>query len=247
MVHTPLLHVSHHKQLLPMSWISFDQDYYIKIRFDQDEYRLLMTDLRHVWFDNGDRASIIQRANDFRLQIQTDQQFRVLLNSIRPCFDEPSRCRIALEGKKLILSYESDTQGFASFSWAFHGILLESRLNTDADWLDGPTVLYHHFILPLLNVTQNKDLMSSATIGQPSAPTTTAAPQLLQQLSLAAELQMEDQVQECSEDHTPSTSEETAIKLEEAEPKIPDTRKRRADLEQLLEKKKEKQRRRRLF
>lgn len=78
---------------------AFTDPLYIKALFDQDEYRILVTNLRYVWFEHGDAASITKTASSHRLEITSDKQIKILISSIQRCFLHPENCEFVLSEK----------------------------------------------------------------------------------------------------------------------------------------------------
>ncbi|SAM07483.1 hypothetical protein [Absidia glauca] len=172
-----LLSIDDNASLLTIPWTRFDNNIssdksdnaftdplYIKTLFDQDVYRILVTNLRYVWFERGDAASITKTASSHRLEITSDEQVKILMCSLQRCFLQPDNCDFVVSEKgQLLIEYKETNQGFTSLSWTFHCSPLETALVGNANnkaLLDGPTVLYTHFISPLVAVTNSQWLDS---------------------------------------------------------------------------------------
>ncbi|KAI8085132.1 uncharacterized protein BX664DRAFT_338594 [Halteromyces radiatus] len=186
-----LLNVTHHTKLLNIPWVILDTNIeghaldgpiYVKAIFDIDEYRILATNLRYTWFEYGNSSTIIKRATEYRMDIESDDQIRDLLVSLQSCFHQSENCKIRLsESGQLVIIYKDISKGFTSLSWTFDCSLLEMNfLHENASFLDGPTVLYTHFIAPLVSITQSNWLNQKNTMdhrrSKSPSPTSSSLP-----------------------------------------------------------------------
>ncbi|KAI8343044.1 hypothetical protein BC941DRAFT_410289 [Chlamydoabsidia padenii] len=167
-----LLSIDDHTKLLTIPWTRFDNTIstintgdsnitgplYIKTLFDQDTYRVLVTDLHYVWYELGDAPSITKTAASHRLEITCKEQVNILITSIRRCFLHSENCHVRLiPSGQLLIDYKETNKGFSSLSWTFHCTPLDTVLvsGDNHGYLDGPTVLYKHFISPLVALNQS--------------------------------------------------------------------------------------------
>ncbi|CAO3594280.1 unnamed protein product [Absidia cylindrospora] len=202
-----LLSDDDHGKLLPVPWIQIDTaienthmdgPLYIKTLFDRTEYRVLLTNLRYVWYEFGDITSITQRASSYQLDIDSEDQIESLTDSLRQCFQQQENCRFELsKDGQMIIEYKDTSKGFASLSWTFHCLPLESAiLNDNSAYLDGPAVLYKHFILPVVAMTESNWLNRTVTKEESSTPSLEDSGRdqdtWLTQLSLVTELVQDD-------------------------------------------------------
>ncbi|CAO3645407.1 unnamed protein product [Cunninghamella blakesleeana] len=161
-----MLSYSHHLDLLNIPWTLFESKtndvYYIKAQYDNTAYKVLITDLKHVWYEYGDANSIMKRAEEsYRMEIESEEQIITLLSSLRNCFKQSKNCSLTLTEDKLLIEYNEYLKGFISLSWSFHCLPLGISMNKKNHDLDGPTVLYIHFILPMLMVTQSASMKNN--------------------------------------------------------------------------------------
>ncbi|ORZ24263.1 hypothetical protein BCR42DRAFT_402568 [Absidia repens] len=206
-----LLSDDDHGKLLPVPWVQIDTaventhvdgPLYIKTLFDRTEYRVLLTNLRYVWYEFGDITSITQRASSYRLDIESEDQIESLTDSLRQCFQQQENCRFRLsKDGQMIIEYKDTRKGFVSLSWNFHCLPLESAmLNDNQAYFDGPTVLYKHFILPMVALTEsnwlNPSVIKEESISASSPPSLEDAERdqdtWLTQLSLVTEIVPDD-------------------------------------------------------
>ncbi|KAI9304782.1 hypothetical protein BJ944DRAFT_80037 [Cunninghamella echinulata] len=162
------LSYSHHLELLKIPWIILkgktNDVYYIKAHYDDTEYKILVTDLKYVWYEHGNSILIMRRAENYRMEIETKEQIKTLICSLRNCFEQSKNCFPTLIENKLVIEYNESMKGFTSLSWSFHCLPLEITMDSknENEFLDGPTVLYMHFILPMLMVTQSESMKRSS-------------------------------------------------------------------------------------
>ncbi|KAF7722020.1 hypothetical protein EC973_003776 [Apophysomyces ossiformis] len=125
-------------------------NYYVKIYFGFSEYLVLISDLRTVWFERGDASRIMERAQRLRFEVETAAQISSLLRHLSKFFDDPSKCRLQMADGKISIHCDSLT-GVMGLYWPFLCEPLDKETG-DESTLGGPTVLYEHFILPMITV-----------------------------------------------------------------------------------------------
>ncbi|KAI9246277.1 hypothetical protein BDA99DRAFT_267706 [Phascolomyces articulosus] len=128
--------------------------YYVKYLMGETDYRLLITDLRNVWYNAANAQDLYEQASHHRLIIENNQQLRQLLRQVEAFLqDLENNCEIIKEEQSLKIKC-SLQQKIGTLSWTFLCELLPS--STGVSSMDAPTVLYNHFILPMFMLIQNQ-------------------------------------------------------------------------------------------
>ncbi|KAI9477699.1 hypothetical protein BDB00DRAFT_187064 [Zychaea mexicana] len=98
-----------------------DNVYYLKYHTDNTGYRLLVTDLRRVWYDAANARALKKQASSHRLVIDDDEQLQQLLKHLETFLhDVKGKCQVEQmkEGQELRIR-GSESQGFATLAWTF--------------------------------------------------------------------------------------------------------------------------------
>ncbi|KAI8642644.1 Quinolinate phosphoribosyl transferase [Parasitella parasitica] len=129
-----------------------NKTYYVKYMFEENEYAVLVTDLRLVWFEHGDFKRIQQNGKVQSIDIESEKEAIAVLTRLKQLFiDSISRCSIKKEASKISLhckpSMSQIQNRINTLSWIFKCELLDQESISD-DALSGPEVVYEHFIQP---------------------------------------------------------------------------------------------------
>ncbi|CAG8454063.1 216_t:CDS:2 [Dentiscutata erythropus] len=158
----PFTH-NHSVELCSADWVVFkindniepksgEKTYLIKSIFKNDFYLVLVTDLRRVWFEELRGIAIIARAKEIETGLDTTDELQLpnlltLLSELLKVQKQDSTYDFNLK--------TSINLGLASLRWLFSCEMISSSQeseNLGINVLDGQSVLYQHFILPMMHV-----------------------------------------------------------------------------------------------
>ncbi|KAI8336042.1 hypothetical protein BD560DRAFT_413981 [Blakeslea trispora] len=148
-----LLSDRHHRLLSNRPWNIIranNQVYYLKYLFEKQEYLILITDLRLVWFELGDYKRIQHNAQVPSIDIETEEEAATVLVRVKALFQENlTRLEISREQSVLKLNCcPQQTKKISTFSWVFNCDLLDQQKSQQETSKTGPEVIFDHFILP---------------------------------------------------------------------------------------------------
>ncbi|KAI8388252.1 uncharacterized protein BYT42DRAFT_228326 [Radiomyces spectabilis] len=154
----------HHTKLLPVAWMTIagNSTYYVKSQFETNQYRLLATDLKQVWFEYGSVQRIRERAVQQRLEIDSEHRIEFLLKFLRKAFEKSDQCRFRIHDKELEIHCNQQT-GFTAMSWIFICELVPSIAPSQKK-VGGAAILYDHFIMPMITVMRSIPNTSLSTL-----------------------------------------------------------------------------------
>ena len=118
--------------------------YYVKHHLGSADYHLLVTDLKRVWYDCATADELHEKSRKHRLVIETQEQLSELVAHLGSFFQSLEKCEIRQLNSTHLQIECAELQGFARLTWTFMCKVL--------DGFQGATVLYDHFILPMLMV-----------------------------------------------------------------------------------------------
>ncbi|KAI8139739.1 hypothetical protein BJV82DRAFT_242750 [Fennellomyces sp. T-0311] len=122
--------------------------YYVKHHIGNHDYRLLATDLRRVWYDSADAQQLYKKSSQHRLVLENDEQLSELLSHLGTFLESLDKCTIRESSSTRLLIECAELQGFARLTWTF--------MCQGLSGFEGATVLYDHFILPMLMMAENQ-------------------------------------------------------------------------------------------
>lgn len=131
---------------------TIDDVYYIKHHFESTDYCLLVTNLRQVWSDTAHAPDIIAQATQHHLDIDSDDQVEQLLTELWVLLNDLGRCEFQRDNphgnrrKDVLKIVCKENKGIASLTWTFDCKPVD----------DASTVLYDHFISPMLCMMSSK-------------------------------------------------------------------------------------------
>lgn len=129
-----------------------DDVYYIKHHFESTDYCLLVTNLRQVWIDTAHAPDIIAQATRHHLDIDSEDQVEQLLTELWVLLNDLGRCEFQRDNphgnrrKDVLKIVCKENKGIASLTWTFDCKPVD----------DASTVLYDHFISPMLCMMSSK-------------------------------------------------------------------------------------------
>ncbi|RIB19646.1 hypothetical protein C2G38_2181310 [Gigaspora rosea] len=134
---------------------SGEKTYLIKSIFKNDFYLVLVTDLRRVWFEELRGIAIITRAKEIETGLDTTDELQLpnlltLLSDLLKDQKQDSTYNAELFNLKTSINL-----GLASLRWLFSCEMISLSQETEnlgINVLDGQSVLYQHFILPMMHV-----------------------------------------------------------------------------------------------
>ncbi|CAG8715950.1 8446_t:CDS:2 [Racocetra fulgida] len=156
---------NHGAELCSADWVAFninddiepkgdEKAYLIKSIFKNDFYLVLVTDLRRIWFEELRGMEIIARAKEIETGLDITDELQLpnlltLLSELLKVQREDSTYDVELVNNKATMPFFSH----ASFNYQHANNICHKTENMEINALDEQSVLYQHFILPMMHIT----------------------------------------------------------------------------------------------